>query len=145
MTEKSVVKYSKPFFHEIAALNSTETPEFQADYNYTPLEVAGLLCFLVGVIQVNIFDNLPKQFETIYFYLQLLMYVFRLGIVASILSDCLVSGLITGAAVHIFTAQVKDFFGVEIPPVGAYFKIIRVRSFSNSCAGIVFDLHHIAE
>lgn len=59
---------------------------------------------------------------------QLLMYVFRLGITAFILSDCLVSGLITGAACHIFTAQIKDFFGIRIPPVGAYFKIIKVSN-----------------
>lgn len=58
------------------------------------------------------------------------MYVFRLGIVAFILSDALVSGLITGAACHVFSAQVKDFFGVRIPPVGAYGKIIYVSIFT---------------
>lgn len=60
------------------------------------------------------------------------MYVFRLGIVAFLLSDTLVSGLTTGAAFQIFSAQAKDFVGVQIPPVGAYFKIIKVREVSGS-------------
>ena len=59
------------------------------------------------------------------------MCIFRLGIIAFILSDCLVSGLITGAACHIFSAQAKDFFGVSVPPVGEYFKIFNVSDCVN--------------
>lgn len=66
------------------------------------------------------------------------MYVFRLGIVAFILSDCLVSGLTTGAACHIFSAQVKDFFGVRIPPVGAYFKITKVNNFLSKLYEMIY-------
>lgn len=54
------------------------------------------------------------------------MYICRLGIVAFLLSDCLVSGLTTGAAFHIISAQMKDFVGVKIPLIGAHFKIIKV-------------------
>lgn len=60
------------------------------------------------------------------------MYLLRLGIVAFLLSDCLVTGLTTGAAFHIFSAQIKDAFGIRLPPVGAYFKIIKVSDYFRS-------------
>lgn len=64
------------------------------------------------------------------------MYVFRLGIIAFLLSDCLISGLTTGAAFHIFSAQAKDFVGISIPSVGAYFQIIKVRAVSGALKNI---------
>lgn len=46
--------------------------------------------------------------------LQLLMYVFRMGIVCTLLSDTLVNGFTTGAAIHVFTSQVKDLIGLKV-------------------------------
>jgi solute carrier family 26 protein len=45
---------------------------------------------------------------------QLLMYIFRMGIVCTLLSDTLVNGFTTGAAIHVFTSQVKDLLGLKI-------------------------------
>ncbi|PSN53077.1 hypothetical protein C0J52_09156 [Blattella germanica] len=39
---------------------------------------------------------------------ELIMYVFRLGIVCTLLSDTLVNGFTTGAAIHVLTSQIKD-------------------------------------
>lgn len=53
MTEKSVLKYSTPD-HILQNLdNSTLIVGQEIDYGYSRLEVAGLLCFLVGAIQVT--------------------------------------------------------------------------------------------
>ena len=53
MTEKSVLKYSSPYYSEKKSANFTEASEILVvDYGYTPLQVAGLLCFLAGTIQV---------------------------------------------------------------------------------------------
>lgn len=50
MTEKIVTKYATPILDP--QNNATETTEPANDYGYSPLEVAGLLSFLVGVFQV---------------------------------------------------------------------------------------------
>lgn len=56
------------------------------------------------------------------------MYVLRLGIISSLLSETLVSGFTTGAAIHVFTSQVKDLLGIHLTPVVGNFKIILVRT-----------------
>lgn len=55
------------------------------------------------------------------------MYIFRLGIVSVLLSDTLVSGFTTGAAMHVLTSQIKDLLGLDIPKHKGYFVIINVR------------------
>lgn len=42
------------------------------------------------------------------------MYVLRLGIVCTLLSDTLVNGFTTGAAIHVLTSQVKDLLGLKV-------------------------------
>jgi solute carrier family 26, other len=58
--------------------------------------------------------------------LQLLMFVFRLGILSFLLSECLVSGFTTAAAIHVFTSQVKDLLGLELPRISGNFEVIKV-------------------
>lgn len=67
------------------------------------------------------------------FSIQILMYFFRLGSLSSLLSDPLVNGFTTGAAVHVTVSQLKDLFGVKIPRHKGAFKIIYV-SFCALCA-----------
>lgn len=74
---------------------------------YEPIEVATALCFVVGIWQ-------------------LVMYVMRLGAVSSLLSETLVSGFTTGAAIHVLTSQVKDLFGLRLTPITGYFEVILV-------------------
>lgn len=52
------------------------------------------------------------------------MGFFRLGTLASLLSDPLVNGFTTGAAIHVVTSQLKDVFGVTVPRYKGAFKIV---------------------
>ncbi|XP_052889395.1 pendrin-like [Anopheles moucheti] len=76
-----------------------------AGSNYTNLEVGTALCFLVGIIQ-------------------LVMCLLRMGAASFLLSEALVSGFTTGAAVYVFTSQMKDILGVTLPPLGSRFEIV---------------------
>lgn len=55
------------------------------------------------------------------------MSFFRLGSLASLLSEPLVNGFTTGAAVHVTVSQLKDLFGIKIPRHKGAFKIIYVN------------------
>lgn len=54
------------------------------------------------------------------------MSFFRLGNLAALLSEPLVNGFTTGAAVHVTVSQLKDLFGVKIPRRKGAFKVIYV-------------------
>ncbi|ETN66328.1 sulfate transporter [Anopheles darlingi] len=73
--------------------------------HYSNLEVGTALCFLVGLIQ-------------------LVMCLLRMGVASFLLSEALVSGFTTGAAVYVFTSQMKDILGVTLPPLGSRFEIV---------------------
>lgn len=49
------------------------------------------------------------------------MYVLRLGAVSALLSETLVSGFTTGAAVHVVVSQIKDLLGLTIKKSTGYF------------------------
>lgn len=72
---------------------------------YTPIEVATAVTLVVGLVQI-------------------LMYVFRLGVVCTILSETLVSGFTAGAAVHVVTSQMKELLGVKIDSHNGLFQIV---------------------
>ncbi|XP_046682186.1 anion exchange transporter-like isoform X2 [Homalodisca vitripennis] len=72
---------------------------------YSPLEVAVSVTFMVSIYQ-------------------LLMYVFRMGIMCSLLSETLVNGFTAGAAIHVFTSQIKDLLGMDIRKHNGNFQII---------------------
>lgn len=55
------------------------------------------------------------------------MYFLRLGIVSILLSDTLVSGFTTGAAVHVLVSQIKDLFGISIPKNTGYSTVVKVN------------------
>lgn len=56
------------------------------------------------------------------------MYVCRFGMMSLLLSESLVSGFTTGAAVGVLTSQVKDLLGVKLTPVNGKFEIVLVCS-----------------
>ncbi|XP_015375637.1 PREDICTED: solute carrier family 26 member 10 isoform X2 [Diuraphis noxia] len=75
------------------------------DTVYSSIEVATAVTLMVGLIQI-------------------LMYVFRLGVVCTILSETLVSGFTAGAAVHVVTSQMKELLGVKIDNHNGLFQIV---------------------
>ncbi|XP_023238654.1 solute carrier family 26 member 6-like [Centruroides sculpturatus] len=60
--------------------------------------------------------------------MQLLMGILHLGTLTVLLSDNLVSGFSTGAAVHVATSQMKDLFDINIGKYNGPFKLIYVRN-----------------
>lgn len=54
------------------------------------------------------------------------MYIFRLGVLSFLLSECLVSGFTTGAAMHVLTSQVKDLLGMHLHRHDGIFELIKV-------------------
>jgi MFS superfamily sulfate permease-like transporter len=60
--------------------------------------------------------------------IQIFMFVFQLGFVSAFFSEPFNTGFITGCAVHVFTSQVKQVFGINIARYEGIFKIPKVFS-----------------
>ncbi|ODM98762.1 Prestin [Orchesella cincta] len=71
---------------------------------YTAIQVATIVSFMVGI-------------------LQFLMGILRLGVVSLLLPPSLVGGFTTGAAIHVLTSQVRNFFGIQLERRTGIFKI----------------------
>lgn len=56
------------------------------------------------------------------------MYILRLGIISSLLSETLVSGFTTGAAMHVLLSQVKDLLGIKLSVKTEFFQFIYVSN-----------------
>ncbi|XP_060524163.1 prestin-like isoform X2 [Cylas formicarius] len=95
MTGKAVIEHSDPsyFANSPEISNGTMTGE---PTGYSPVQVATAVTFIVALFQIA-------------------MYVLRLGIVSALLSETLVSGFTTGAAIHVLVSQIKDLLGLSIP------------------------------
>lgn len=57
------------------------------------------------------------------------MYIFRLGIITTLLSETLVNSFTTAAAVYVLISQIKDLFGLKLPKQRGYFKLILVSKY----------------
>lgn len=75
------------------------------EVGYTPLEVVTATAIMTGVVH-------------------LMMALIGLGTLSSLLSDPLVNGFTTAAAVHVVTSQLKDVLGVSVPRHKGAFKIV---------------------
>ncbi|XP_058834299.1 solute carrier family 26 member 10-like [Topomyia yanbarensis] len=109
MVGKSVLAHSSAGADTIGEVvgNATQAADGTDGSHITrsPMVVAATVCFAVGIIQ-------------------LIMYVCRLGVISFLLSDTLVSGFTTGAAIHVLSSQIKDLLGLSLPPISGNFKII---------------------
>lgn len=54
------------------------------------------------------------------------MYIFRMGALSLLLSECLVSGFTTGCAIHVFTSQIRNISGLKLPKIEGNFKLLRI-------------------
>lgn len=57
------------------------------------------------------------------------MGVLQVGFVVMYLSDTLVSGFTTAAAVHILVSQLKFVFGLQVPGISGPFALIYVSTY----------------
>ncbi|KAF2888283.1 hypothetical protein ILUMI_17890 [Ignelater luminosus] len=104
MTGKTVTQYSS----EEILLNSTQTI-FENEINslprYTGIQIAVTVTFTVALIQ-------------------LAMYILRLGIITTLMSDTLVNAFTCAAAFHVVSLQLKDLFGISVVKREGLFKIV---------------------
>lgn len=78
------------------------------DYTqYTPVQVVTAVSMMVGIYHI-------------------IMCLCRMGALSSLLSEPLVSGFTTAAAVHVLVSQIKDLLGVRIPRHKGAFKVLYV-------------------
>lgn len=56
------------------------------------------------------------------------MGVFKLGFITIFLSDPLISGYTTGAAIHVFTSQLKHIAGFDISTPPGLFRVPKVKN-----------------
>ncbi|XP_026827914.1 solute carrier family 26 member 10 isoform X3 [Ooceraea biroi] len=106
MTGKVVTTYSSAAIstNNTSAENGTLISD--VNHQYSPVDVATAVTFTVAIIQLG-------------------MYVLRLGVISSLLADSLVSGFTTAAAMHVFTSQIRDLFGLSnLPRRKGAFKLI---------------------
>ncbi|KAJ8683173.1 hypothetical protein QAD02_018965 [Eretmocerus hayati] len=106
MTGKAVSSYATPI--DISTINSTNTGSQITTSTdvYTPTQVATAVTFMVGIIQ-------------------LIMYIFRLGVISTLLSEAFVNGFTTGAAVQVLLSQVFDLVGLNSVKPKGYFKFTK--------------------
>ena len=65
---------------------------------------------------------------------QVILGLLQLGSLCVFLSDMLVSGFTTGAAVHVMTSQIKYLFGLQVQRYNGPLKIIYVsKEILNDC------------
>jgi MFS superfamily sulfate permease-like transporter len=81
---------------------------------------------------------------------QVVLGVCRLGVLSVLLSDTLVSGFTTGAAVHVLTSQVKNLLGIKVPRHSGPLKIVYVSFgmgilFSVSFVDVCMAYYHICQ
>ncbi|KAG5684088.1 hypothetical protein PVAND_013337 [Polypedilum vanderplanki] len=106
MTSKIVSTYADPNYGNTNLNSTNDEPLDQLPYyHYTPFQVATAVSMVCG------------------FY-QIIMCVLRLGILSSLLSEALVNGFTTAAAVHVLVSQLKDILGLRLPRHQGAFKII---------------------
>ncbi|KAK7084600.1 hypothetical protein SK128_021036 [Halocaridina rubra] len=109
MTGKVVGDLSNSDHEEVPALappnNHTDSLIYDVPVTYSPNQVAAIVSLMVGVWEI-------------------LLGILQLGCLSVFLSDMLVSGFTTGAAVHVLTSQVKYLFGIKVPRYNGPLKII---------------------
>ncbi|KAK6621354.1 hypothetical protein RUM43_011660 [Polyplax serrata] len=95
MVGEIVNDYSgSPSVHTGTDSGTSVSPETNGT-RYTAIQVATATCLLVGVWQ-------------------LLLGILRLGVLMVVMSNSLISGFTTGAAVYVFSYQLKYLFGINV-------------------------------
>ncbi|XP_055536132.1 solute carrier family 26 member 6 [Wyeomyia smithii] len=106
MTAKVVASYATVTPVEMINGTSFDLPPMDpSEPQYTAIQVVTALSFVVGCYH-------------------LIMSLIRLGTLSALLSEPLVSGFTTAAAIHVLVSQMKDLLGVSIPRYKGSFKNI---------------------
>lgn len=80
---------------KVVTMYATDGTAAEPGTEYTAIQVATAVTMVAGLVQ-------------------LLMYVFRLGLLCTVLSETLVSGFTAAVAVIVLTSQIKELLGLEV-------------------------------
>lgn len=105
MTSKIVATYSDPNHTDVLNATLLNSADMEPTYHYTPFQVATAVTMMTG-------------------FFQLIMCFLQLGALSSLLSEPLVNGFTTAAAVHVMVSQLKDLLGVKVPRHKGAFKVL---------------------
>lgn len=105
MTGKIVDTYATHDMNN-SFINSTMEMNNSSTIAYSNLDVATAVCLMVGLWQI-------------------VMGILRLGVIGIILSDHLVSGFTTAAAIHVVVSQTRNLLGITVPRFNGLFRLIR--------------------
>lgn len=94
---------------------------------------------ITNKLMVRISVNMTFNLEV--FLYQIAMGLCRIGFLTTYMGDALVSGFTTGAAVHVFTSQVKYALGVKIPRFEGNFQVGEVSAVTLDCRSRFFRNH----
>ncbi|KAK3733499.1 hypothetical protein QZH41_008730, partial [Actinostola sp. cb2023] len=115
VVEREVLKVNgfEPTLHNNATNTSNPTPtplgSLWSPLENKKLEIAVSLALLIGLMQVA-------------------MGLFKLGFIATYLSDPVISGFTTGSAVVVVLSQVKHILGLEIPQITGIFSVVKMTA-----------------
>lgn len=99
MASKPIYTYSTP-----GSTSGDFVTALSPGAGYSPPQVAAVVCLVVGAVQV-------------------ILGVSRVGSLSMFLSETLVSGFTSGAAVLVFVSQLEHVFGVDVPPTIGNFSV----------------------
>lgn len=102
MTGKVVTEHSSIEILQNGTTITTSQSSDPTERLYTNVEVATSVTFAVAAIQVA-------------------MYLLRLGIVSTLLSETLVNGFTCASAFHVVSSQLKDLLGLPVRKRRGYF------------------------
>jgi MFS superfamily sulfate permease-like transporter len=106
------VGFNRTFYNTEMRNNATFDYDATLFLNDSPekarIMIATALAFCIGLIQI-------------------VMFVFQLGFLSAFFSEPFNTGFITGCAVHVFTSQIKQIFGIKIGSHVGIFKIPKVN------------------
>lgn len=107
MTGQTVFKFVPPMEEIYDSENGTfiESNSSHADERFSAIQVGVAISMMVGLWQF-------------------ILGVFRLGVLSVLLSNSLVSGFTTGAAVHVASVQFKNLLGVECKTSAGPMKLV---------------------
>lgn len=118
MTGKVVSQYSTVEIMQNGTYNNLES---RSDVpQYTNVQVATTVTFAVGMFE-------------------LIMYVFRLGIISTLLSETLVNSFTCASAFHVVVSQLKDLLGLPVRKRRGLFRFVHVSAEGIIAANVMLD------
>lgn len=128
MTLQIVQNYASPIFETVSpdGLPPVVANGTNIETLYTPNQVVTATAFVCGIQMVISIKLLMNIIVFIFTMIKIILSILQMGKVASLLSESLINGFTTGAAIHVLVSQLKDLFGVKVQRYKGLFQIVNV-------------------